>query len=103
MPTKIDGVSPGQVNNSISQSRDSATERAPAGADNRRAGASEQTTVELTSNAVLLGKLDQALAAVPDVDVKRVEAIKSAIADGSYEVDAERIAAELLKLDDDLS
>ena len=101
MNTKIDGVSPGQVSQSIGQARDNVAQR-----DGRRAdtsATSEETRVDLTSDAVRLGKLDQALAAAPDIDVERVESIKSAIADGSYEIDAERIASALLKLDDDVN
>ena len=101
MNTKIDGVSPGQVSQSIGQARENAPQRDGRSAD--AAGASEETRVDLTSNAVRLGKLDQALAAAPDIDVERVEAIKTAIADGSYEIDAERIASALLKLDDDIN
>ncbi|MEL7537880.1 MAG: flagellar biosynthesis anti-sigma factor FlgM [Pseudomonadota bacterium] len=102
MSTKIDGVSPGQVSQSISQARDNVAQRNERGGQTTSGGTAESTRVDLTSNAVLLGKLDQALAGVPEVDAKRVEAIKSAIADGSYQVDADKVAAALLKLDVDI-
>src|SRR5262245_5314633 len=36
------------------------------------------------------------------VDQERVDAIKNALADGSYEIDSARVAAKLLKLDREL-
>jgi len=51
-------------------------------------------TVSLSDNAVQLGKLDNAAATIsaPVVDAKRVEQIKQAIENGTYEVNAEKIA-----------
>ena len=101
MNTKIDGVSPGQVSQSIGQARENVTR--DGGRNDAPQTTSDETRVDLTSNAVRLGRLDQALASAPDIDVDRVESIKSAIADGSYQVDTDRIAAALLKLDDDIN
>ena len=42
------------------------------------------------------------LSSSPDADQGRIEAIRQAIADGSYEIDAQRIADKLLKLEDQL-
>ncbi len=51
-------------------------------------------TVSLSDNAVQLGKLDNVAVAIsaPVVDAKRVEQIKQAIENGTYEVNAEKIA-----------
>ena len=54
-------------------------------------------TISLSDNAVQLGKLDNAAVAIsaPVVDTQRVEQIKQAIQNGSYEVNAEKIADKL--------
>lgn len=56
-------------------------------------------TVELTSSAKLLERLEKTLASLPEIDRARVDAVKSAIENGDYEVDADKIAAALLYTD----
>lgn len=56
-------------------------------------------TVNLTTGAKLLERLEKSLASLPDVDSNRVEAVKQAIADGEYEIDAEAIAAAMIRLE----
>ena len=62
----------------------------------------ESDTVELTSSALLLQRLDKTLAQVPEIDAARVEAVKTAIANGDYRIDAEKIADALLRSDQTL-
>jgi negative regulator of flagellin synthesis FlgM len=54
------------------------------------------SAVSITSTASLLARLQQALAAEPAVDQKRVDAISRAIASGSYTVHADRVAEGLI-------
>jgi negative regulator of flagellin synthesis FlgM len=56
-------------------------------------------TVNLTSGAKLLERLEKSLASLPDIDSNRVEAIKQAIANGEYEIDAEAIASAMIRLE----
>ena len=63
------------------------------------ASAPQSDTVELTSGAKLLERLEKTLASLPDADPARVEAVKTAIANGDYKVDAGRIADALLRFD----
>ncbi len=56
-------------------------------------------TVELTSSAKLLERLEKTLGSLPEIDRVRVDAVKSAIANGEYEMDADKIAAALLYSD----
>jgi negative regulator of flagellin synthesis FlgM len=56
-------------------------------------------TVELTSSARLLERVEKSLAGMPDLDSSRIEAVRSAIERGDYSIDAERIAEALLKSD----
>lgn len=59
-------------------------------------------TVTLTGAAAQLLRLEESLAAMPDVDSNRVTAIQAAIAQGSYQVDAEKIVQRLLDVENDL-
>ena len=73
-----------------------------ANAERGSAPAQSSDQLSLTSSAQLLKELNDVVAATPEVDSSRVEAIKQAIAEGTYQVDAGRIADQLLKLDDQL-
>ncbi len=61
--------------------------------------ASTSDTVNLTSDAKLLERLDKTLAALPAVDSARVAEIRTAIENGDYEIDAEAIADAMIRLD----
>ncbi len=56
--------------------------------------------VVLSQEAQRLNRLQASISQAPDVDVERVAALKLAIASGRFEVNAERIAENLLKQDD---
>ena len=74
----------------------SARETGSASADGVRPSSD---TVELTSSAKLLERLEKTLASLPDIDRARVDAVKAAIESGEYEIDARRIADALLQSD----
>ena len=74
------------------------TESSSGGAPrNQTAGTGDQ--VSLTPTALRLHGAEQRLANQPVVDEARVEAIRQAIAEGSYQVNAERVAEKLLDLE----
>ncbi len=58
--------------------------------------------VNITSTAELLARVQQSLSSRPAVDQSRVEAVSRALADGSYRIDAERIASGLMQAERDL-
>ena len=64
--------------------------------------ASKGDTVELTSSAKLLERLDKTLSSLPVVDNKRVDEVKAAIANGDYEIDADAIADAMIRFDQSL-
>ncbi len=102
MSEKINGLSPGQVGIPVKRTGEQLENRSSANASGK-AVEQDTTTVNLTENAVLLGRLDQALAASADIDVAKIESVKEAIASGNYEIDADKIASALLRLDDELA
>ena len=61
----------------------------------------EQATdsLDLTGRAKELQTLQQDLAKTPEFDVARVSELKDAIANGQYEISAERIATKLLAVE----
>lgn len=60
-------------------------------------------TVSLTNTAAQLRSLENSLAELPVVDTQRVESIKQAIADGSYQINAQRVADKLINLEQGLA
>ncbi len=57
-------------------------------------------TVKLSTEALSLQKLEEQVGQLPDVDAERVASIKQSIADGSYHVDAEQLADNILQFED---
>ncbi len=58
--------------------------------------------VSLTETASSLSTLIDTLAPIPVVDKARVDELKAALADGSFQVDATRVAEKLIRLEEDL-
>ena len=63
---------------------------------------STNDTVELTSSAKLLERLDKTLASLPVVDSNRVAEIKTAIENGDYEIDADAVADAMIRFEQSL-
>jgi negative regulator of flagellin synthesis FlgM len=63
---------------------------------------STNDTVELTSSAQLLERLEKSLASLPAVDSARVAEIKAAIENGRYQIDADAIAEAMIRFDTSL-
>lgn len=59
-------------------------------------------SVQLTDTAARLSGLQAEVAAASGVDIERVDAIRQQIADGSYQVDADRIADALITIEQEL-
>ena len=56
-------------------------------------------TVSLSDNAVQLGKINSTVTSPPVMDMQRIEALKKAISDGSYEVDPVKVADKLMEFE----
>ena len=60
-------------------------------------------TVSLTGTAAKLRKLEAALSELPIANEDRIESIKRAVASGTYEIDAQRIADKMLDFERSLN
>lgn len=65
----------------------------------RVAAVAGSDSVKLTGDAVLLQQLEKAAAEAPVVDERRVAEVRQALADGSYRVDPQTVAAKLARME----
>jgi len=56
-------------------------------------------SVTLTESAANFKKLEDSIAHLPIVDMQKVEEIQKAIADGSYKIDADKIAEKFIDME----
>jgi negative regulator of flagellin synthesis FlgM len=59
-------------------------------------------TVSLTDTSARLRQMENTLAQLPVVDNQRVEAIRRALAEGTFETDPERIAEKMVAMEKEL-
>lgn len=69
----------------------------------RVSGASGSDSVKLTDDAVLLQELERAVNEAPVVDSRRVAETRRALAEGSYRVDPQTVAAKLARMEWELA
>ena len=75
------------------------------GGSNDQASAPEAKradSVQLTDTAARLAELQAEVSSAEGVDLARVDAIRQQIADGSYTVDADRVADALMTMENEL-
>lgn len=72
-----------------------------AGGSSTPSGASPDR-VHITDSARAIATLAQAVEDTPEVDGPRVSNLQQAIASGNYSVDADKVAARMLQLEQDL-
>lgn len=101
MAIDFKGIGSGQ-NTSVTNegSRDLGKKDAAQSSDaDTRPTAGSDDSVQLSPEVLALQKVESQLQGVPEVDAERVEAIRSAIEDGSYEINYERLASRLSSLE----
>lgn len=101
MPNKIEGYkSQSLLSSAAKGAKAGAVDRTgshPRSAENTEAGAADQVT--LTQSARDLQQVAAAVANTPVVDANRVEATKRAIDNGTYQVNAGKIADKILQFE----
>ncbi|WP_434356369.1 flagellar biosynthesis anti-sigma factor FlgM [Parasalinivibrio latis] len=63
---------------------------------------SKGDSVSLSSEGRAIGQMQNQLASEPQFDSAKVARIKQAIADGSYSIDADKLASNIMKFEDEL-
>jgi len=103
MPVEINGLNTGhsqsRQKNDIAKATESAAKPTQT-SSTQNSGQGDR--VSLSAHAKNLHKLESKAASLPDVDSARVDEIKAAIEDGSYQPNAENIAAKMMQLDEQL-
>jgi negative regulator of flagellin synthesis FlgM len=89
--TMATGRSPSRTESKTAERSDSASE-----AKNSR------DSVSLSQQGKAMGQLHQSMASEPSFDSAKVAAIKEAIANGSYQVDPEKLADNMIKYEKEL-
>lgn len=97
MPIEITNTTPQRVPYDAGEgSQINGTRSAPNNAQQETGKPSTFDTVSITDTAAHLQKLNQSVNDLPVVDTQHVEAVRQAIANGSYTVDNQRTAAKML-------
>jgi negative regulator of flagellin synthesis FlgM len=65
-------------------------------------GASSPDNVQITSTARSLASLEQSIRDMPAIDQERVAEIEARLSSGKYQMDPQRVADGLLRLESDL-
>jgi len=102
MSVDLNGIGPGQVNiprTTADKSSNQNTQAATGEQNKAQAPAARGENVNLSSQAKNLNQLEQKLGEYPEMDDERIAEIRSALEDGSYKVDAEKLAQKMLDMD----
>jgi len=98
MSIDINGISSAKVQVPLDESQvKQQVEQQPANTETGKSSTAD--TVSISDNATQLGKLGNAVDTTPVVDMQRVEQVKQAIINGTYEVDATKVADKLMQFE----
>ncbi|NAW65385.1 flagellar biosynthesis anti-sigma factor FlgM [Photobacterium halotolerans] len=98
----IDSLRSGQLLSNLRNSSSTNNTQGRTEAREESSGHTPRDAVSLSSQARAVGQIHQQLAAEPSFDRNKVESIKNAISNGSYQVDADRLASNMLRFEDEL-
>lgn len=73
-----------------------------AAGDRQSATGNSTDTVNISASAADLQAMEARLAELPEVDSGRVEALRTQIANGEYNIDSQRVADRILAFESDL-
>lgn len=101
MSVDFNGIGHGQVNTQrTTADKSGSTQNAqPQAPEQARSQGARGENVNLSNQAKNLKQLEQKLGDYPEMDDDRIEQIRAALADGSYKIDAEKLAQKMLEMD----
>ena len=106
MSVDFNGIGPGQVNTQRTTADKPAGNQStqPAGAEQAKSQAqgARGENVSLSSQAKNLKQLEQKLGDYPEMDDDRIAEIRSALENGTYKIDAEKLAQKMLEMDESI-
>lgn len=105
MTVDFNGIGSGQVNTQKTGSgKAQGNTQSSQQADARQAQttSARDDNVSLSSEARDLKQLEQSLDSYPEMDDQRIEQIRNALADGSYRIDADKLAQKMLDMDNSI-
>ncbi len=104
MSVDFNGIGPGQVNNQKPSANKAGGPQAqqPAATEQARTQSARGENVSLSSQAKNLKQLEQKLGDYPEMDDERIESIRSALENGTYKIDAEKLAQKMLEMDESI-
>lgn len=97
---KISSVS--SISSAAAREGQGSLRKTDGGGDHHGVDGGPSSQVALTGMALAMVEAQQVAEQTPDVDEQRVAEIRDAIASGSYNIDADRIASVLLTMENDL-
>ncbi|EGR0620601.1 flagellar biosynthesis anti-sigma factor FlgM [Vibrio parahaemolyticus] len=98
----IDNIRSGQMMSTTSRSPARNDSSATSSATESKKAPAQQDAVSLSQQSKAVSKLQKDMAASPAYDSAKVAAIKEAIANGSYRVDPEKLADNMIKFENEL-
>ncbi|MFL1452979.1 flagellar biosynthesis anti-sigma factor FlgM [Marinobacter sp. GN3S48] len=101
MSVDFNGIGPGQVNTqrTTADKSGSTQNTQPQAPEQAKSQGARGENVNLSNQAKNLKQLEQKLGDYPEMDDDRIEQIRAALADGSYKIDAEKLAQKMLEMD----
>lgn len=99
MAIEISGQHPAQLSNAKTEAKAQVGRTDPPLPKQQTGKPSTVDTVTLTETATQLHKLEATIAALPIVDINRVEGIRQAINNGQFQMDPQRVADKLFNFE----
>ena len=98
MTIEINNLAPTKSHRSTDDTKLNQSSEQPL-AEQESAKSNARDTVSLSDNALQLGKIENSVGTPPVMDTQRIEALKQAISNGSYEVDPVKVADKLMQFE----
>ena len=106
MSVDLNGIGPGQVNTQRTTADKTSgtqnTQPAPSEQGKTPAQGTRGDSVSLSNQAKNLKQLEQKLGDYPEMDDDRIAEIRSALENGTYKIDAEKLAQKMLEMDESI-